>query len=72
MISIVLAGYATLMLTIVLALFTAAARRPESSAQANASVAAEELPVRRAQKPSRPTPPRTKVHGGTEVLAFGA
>ena len=67
MITIVISGYAVLMLTIVLALL-AAARRPEPKPGA---VAVEELPVRRASRPVQPQPVRSSVHGGTEVFAIG-
>ena len=70
MITIVIAGYAALMLTIVLALFAGAARRPEP--RPLGTVAAEVLPKQRAKKAARPSTTPSKVHGGTEVLAFGA
>lgn len=71
MITIVIAGYVALMLTIVLALFAGAARRPEPKPQG--IVAAEVLPVERAKKPARKnTAAPSKVRGGSEVLAFGA
>ena len=69
MITIVIAGYAVLMLTIVFALL-GAARRPEP--KPDAPVMTAELPVR-PKKVVRPRPLiPSKVHGGTEVLAFGA
>ena len=68
MITAVVSGYAVLMLTIVLALLSAA-RRPEPKPS---DVAVEELPVRRAPRPVQPPPARATVHGGTEVLAIGA
>ena len=69
MITIVIAGYATLVLTVVFALL-AAARRPQP--KPNTPVTLAELPVRpkRAVRPMAFTP--SKVHGGTEVLAFEA
>jgi hypothetical protein len=71
MTTIVIAAYAVLMLTIVLAVFAGAARRPEPKPQQNA-VAAVEVPVRQAKKAPRNLATPSKVHGGTEVLAFGA
>jgi hypothetical protein len=69
MITIVISGYAVLMLTIVFALLRAA-RRPEP--KRNAPVMTAELPVR-PKKVVRPTPlTPAKTLGGTEVLAFGA
>ena len=66
MITIVVACYAVLMLTIVLALF-AAARRPQPKMS---TVSLEEMPVRRSAKPVfQPTVSGT-VNGGSEVLAF--
>ena len=71
MITIVIAGYVALVLTIVLALFAGAARRPEPKPQGIVATAA--LPVERAKKPARKNAASpSKVHGGTEVLAFGA
>jgi hypothetical protein len=70
MITIVVAGYAALMLTIVLALFAGAARRPEPKPQGK--VAGDGSPMPRAKKVARSTATPSKVHGGTEVLAFGA
>jgi hypothetical protein len=70
MTTIVIAAYAVLMLTIVLAVFAGAARRPEPKPHQN--VAAAEVPVRQAKKAPRNLATPSKVHGGTEVLAFGA
>ena len=71
MITVVIAGYVALMLTIVLALFAGAVRRPEP--KPHDIVAAEVLPVERAKKPARRNMPSpSKVRGGSEVLAFGA
>ena len=68
MITVVIAGYVALMLTIVLAVF-AAARRPAPKPPA---IVFEELPGRRSAKPVfRPTVPPS-ANGGTEVLAFEA
>jgi len=68
MITIVIAVYAVVMLTIVLAVF-AAARRPEPK---RPTVVFEESPARRSPKPDFiPTQSAAK-HGGTEVLAFEA
>jgi hypothetical protein len=59
------------MLTIVLALFAGAARRPEPKPQG--IVAMAPLPEQRAKKAARKhVPSLSKVHGGTEVLAFDA
>jgi len=69
MISIVIASYATLVLTIVFALL-AAARRPQP--KPNAPVTMAELPVRPKKVARSMTLTPSKVHGGTEVLAFGA
>jgi hypothetical protein len=71
MIPIVIAGYATVMLTIVFALFAGTTRRPEPKSQGMA--AAEALPARRTKKLARRNAASpSKAHGGTEVLAFGA
>ena len=71
MIPIVIAGYATVMLTIVFALFAGTVRRPEPKPQGVAAI--ETLPARRAKKLARRNAASpSKVHGGTEVLAFGA
>jgi hypothetical protein len=66
MITIVIAGYAALMLTIVLAVFGAAAR----STPKPPAVVFDEIPVRRGAKPVfKPITP-TATNGGSEVLAF--
>ena len=68
MITIVLAGYAVLMLTIVMALFSAARRKTPKPA-----VALEEMPVRRTAKPVlTPITMTPAERGGTEILAFEA
>jgi hypothetical protein len=67
MITIVIAGYAVLMLTIVLALFTAA-RRPSPKP----AVQIEEMRVRRSVQPVLMPSIPTSERGGTEVLAFEA
>jgi hypothetical protein len=69
MITVIIAGYVILVLTVVFALLSAASRpRPKR----NAPVMMAELPVRpkKAARPMALMP--SKVHGGTEVLAFGA
>lgn len=67
MITVVIAGYAILMLTIVLALVAAAAR-PEPK-PSNAIL--DDSAVRRSAKPAF-TPTPASSNGGTEVLAFEA
>jgi len=68
MITVIIASYAILVLTVVFALL-AAARRP--APKRNAAVLAE-LPVRPKKVARSMTLTPSKVHGGTEVLAFGA
>jgi hypothetical protein len=68
MLTIVIAGYAVVMLTIVLAL-VGAAGRPQPKAS---DIVLEEPVVRRSAPPVfRPSVP-TSNRGGTEVLAFEA
>jgi hypothetical protein len=69
MITVVIVSYAILMLTILLAML-GAARRSVSKRKANTIL---EAPFQRPTKVVRPTSlTPSKVHGGTEVLAFGA
>ena len=68
MITVVIAGYAILMLTIVLALVAAAGRPVPTVSE---DVVLDARAVRRTAKPVfKPTP--TANAGGTEVLAFEA
>jgi hypothetical protein len=68
MITVVIAGYAVLMLTIVLA-FAASAGRP--TPKLSDDVVLDARAVRRTAKPVF-TPMPTANNGGTEVLAFEA
>ena len=68
MFTIVVAGYAVLMLAIVLAVFGAAARPTPKPP----SVVFDQMPARRMSKPVfKPTIPNAN-NGGSEVLAFEA
>ena len=68
MITIVIAGYAALMLTIVVALFKSATRpAPKPS-----GIVLDDYSVRRAPRPVFMPTIQTSTHGGAEVLAFEA